>query len=147
MEDGSHPVYYTGYGPQARTIWTTGTYYTDHRLLPYGLQVLTIWTTGSYHMDYRYLLYGPQALTIWTTQSLNIRTTGSYDMDHTGSYHMNHRLLPNERDDQRLATDVRCSEQIQHSVMATLLLLSDIALNLVLALKGARREQRLLFQR
>ena len=60
---------------------------------------------------------------------------------------MDHRLLPYERDDQRLASDVGCSEQIQHSVMASLLLLSDIALNLVLALKEAKTEQRLLFQR
>jgi len=103
----------------------------DHRLLTYGPQALNIRTTDSYHMDHRLLPYGPQALTIWTR----------------GSYHKDHRLLPYERDDQRLASDVGCSEQIQHPVMATLLLLPDKALNLELALKEARGEQRLLFQR
>lgn len=55
--------------------------------------------------------------------------------------------LPYECDDECLATDVRCPEQIQHPVMATLLLLSDVAFDLVLALKEAKRGQRLLSQR
>ena len=112
----------------------------NHRLLPYGIQALTIWTTGSYHMDDRLLSYGnrllpygTQALTTWT---IIIHNTGSYHMDDN---HTDHRLLPYERDDQRLASDVGCSEQIQHSVMTTLLLLPDIAFNLVLALKEAMR--------
>jgi len=64
MKDGSHTVCYVGYGPQALTIRTTGSYDTDLRLLPYGTQALTVRTTGSYRTNHRLLPYGTQALTI-----------------------------------------------------------------------------------